>query len=593
MNIQDFSLIKTRLNKIKETLNLQELSDAFYIMAIGAESDLQDTEIIDCITDNSFLVKNSSNGGHDRGIDAIYIENNGENNRTKVHLFNCKCATTFEHAKKYFPSSEIEKIITYVDNLMNRNENWIENANSILKEKTKDIWDLFDYDYPEFYIHICSNLESGMDKNEFDRMQQTLSQYSNIKILQHNIEYYVKASNHNKKTNINAKFKVSGKELFEKSDGDIRALIVNVRADELIRIIIDDEEIRNNVNFEDYELIKEKAIIEDVFYDNVRLYKKNKTRINKGIITTAESREENSKFFYYNNGITVTCTSFSFPKISQPTITIENMQIVNGSQTLHALYEVAQKNIECLENIEILCRIYELKDAQYSSRIAEFTNSQNPVTSRDIRSIDYVQQKLEAELKDMGYFYERKTNQYEGYAKEKRIDSEKAGQAMLAFYYKCPNEAKNNKTKVFGEKFEQIFNENITAQKLLQAFEIYSKVETKKDQIKKEIIQDNNQYEENSFVLYSTYFIVYILGEIKDRLQIHNNLFENYYDMAFELMRKVVESEKKVRDTKYTNANFFKSIRPQQYIAKYFKMLSDNITQESISKLPKIELEEL
>lgn len=320
-------------------------------MAIGAECDLQDTEIIDCITDNLFLVKNSSNGGHDRGIDAICIESNIENNGMKVHLFNCKCETTFEHAKKSFPSSEIEKIVTYIDNLMNRNEEWIENANAILKEKTKEIWDLFDNEYPQFYIHICSNLENGMDKNEFDRLQKSLSKYSDIKILQHNIDYYVKINNCDRPTNINAKFKVAEKELFEKSDGDIRALIVNVRADELIRTIVDDEEIRNNVNFENYEIIKEKAIIENIFYDNVRLYKKNKTRINRGIIATAESKEENSKFFYYNNGITVTCTSFSFPKISQPTITVENMQIVNGSQTLHALFEVAQKDVECLKNI--------------------------------------------------------------------------------------------------------------------------------------------------------------------------------------------------------------------------------------------------
>ena len=266
------------------------------------------------------------------------------------------------------------------------------------------------------------------------------------------------------------------------------------------------------------------------------------------------------------------------------------MQIVNGSQTLHALFEVAQKNIECLKSIEILCRIYELKDAQYSSRIAEYTNSQNPVTSRDIRSIDFVQQKLEMELKDMGYFYERKTNQYENEAKEKRIDSEKAGQAMLAFYYKCPNEAKNNKTRVFGDKFEIIFNENITAEELLKAFEIYSKVETRKDQIKKEIIKDNNQYEENSFVLYATYFIVYILGEIKDKLGVNSNLFENYYNIAFELMKKTVESEKQLKKNQYTNANFFKSIRPQLYIDKYFKILSNNITKDSISKLNIIEL---
>ena len=162
---------------------------------------------------------------------------------------------------------------------------------------------------------------------------------------------------------------------------------------------------------------------------------------------------------------------------------------------------------------------------------------------------------------------------------------------MLAFYYKCPNEAKNNKTKVFGDKFELIFNENITAQKVLKAFEIYSKIETRKDQIKKEIVKDNNQYEENSFVLYATYFIVYILGEIKEKLEVNNRLFEDYYNIAFELMKKAVESEKSLKKNQYTNANFFKSIRPQQYIDKYFKILGNNITRNSINKLTKIELE--
>ncbi|HAC62081.1 MAG TPA: hypothetical protein DCF68_00740 [Cyanothece sp. UBA12306] len=62
--------------------------------------------------------------------------------------------------------------------------------------------------------------------------------------------------------------------------------------------------------------------------------------------------------------------------------------------------------------MELLCRIYETQDLELSTKIAEYTNSQNPVKSRDVRSVDYIQQKLEKELLVKGYFYERKRNQY-------------------------------------------------------------------------------------------------------------------------------------------------------------------------------------
>ena len=46
------------------------------------------------------------------------------------------------------------------------------------------------------------------------------------------------------------------------------------------------------------------------------------------------------RFFYYNNGITVTCSHFEYPKqVRNPIINLENLQIVNGSQTIHALFE--------------------------------------------------------------------------------------------------------------------------------------------------------------------------------------------------------------------------------------------------------------
>jgi hypothetical protein len=276
---------------------------------------------------------------------------------------------------------------------------------------------------------------------------------------------------------------------------------------------------------------------------------------------------------------------------------MEEIQVVNGSQTLHALFEIAKENVEDIKGIEILCRIYELKNPTYSSHIAEYTNSQNPVTTRDIRSIDYIQQKLEAEFLSMGYFYERKKNQYEDKPKKKRIDSEKVGQALMAFYNNMPSEAKNDKKLIFGNKYENVFNSNINAEKVLLAYSIYEEIENKKDEIKKIIMKDEHEYEEKSYILFSSYHILYTLSQImniksNDPIFIINkeSIF-GFYDVALLLIQKAIIQEKMINPNKYSNADFFKSVRPKTYIDDYFRRIGDDITEERINKLKIVEIE--
>ena len=55
MTLQDFSVVKSYLEKIKEDNELEKLSDAFYFMALEEILDISDDEIYESITDNSFL----------------------------------------------------------------------------------------------------------------------------------------------------------------------------------------------------------------------------------------------------------------------------------------------------------------------------------------------------------------------------------------------------------------------------------------------------------------------------------------------------------------------------------------------------------
>ena len=141
-----------------------------------------------------------------------------------------------------YSDKEIKKITPIVDKIEKLEPEMEALTDEGLKEKTEEIWNLFGRSNPIFKIHLCSNYENGLPEQEKSRLERILGGYSNIEIIEHVNSNYVKIINDNKRVFANAKFRASQKEMFEKSDGDIRSLIVNISAEELVRIITDDEE---------------------------------------------------------------------------------------------------------------------------------------------------------------------------------------------------------------------------------------------------------------------------------------------------------------------------------------------------------------
>lgn len=339
--------------------------------------------------------------------------------------------------------------------------------------------------------------------------------------------------------------------------------------------MINDEIIRKNTNINDYEELKKFKITEDAFEDNVRVYLKQRTKINKNIKKTALS-DENYRFFYFNNGITITCDRFEYQTRRSPIIELENIQIVNGSQTIHALYEAFLEDSSKFEDIELLCRVYETKNSALSTSIAEYTNSQNPVKSRDVRSIDFIQQKLEQEFLAKELYYERKKNQYTEKPKESRLDAEKVGQVLMAFYNNMPREAKSRKKYIFGDKYDEIFNDDITANKVLLPYQLFKKIEVEKAQLKQtiKISEVNNQ--QDNFILYSSYYILYVISKLAQKKSIEIN-FENFekiwnlYPEALNILREIIETEQNSlnQKDKFSYATFFNLEKPKKMLEEF------------------------
>ncbi len=575
-SLQDYSTVKSHVEKIQVDLD-KEPQDAFYFFVLNLILGLQDDEIEDSITDNSYLAKIGGRAGHDRGIDSVYIDT--ADVKPVIHLFNCKYTEKFEKTDNHFPSSEIDKIVNFLNGLFSKDKELLNTVNPVLASKIGEIWEVHQTVNPNYKIHLCANLYKGLIKDEKIRFEREVSVHSNFEFEYHLMDKFVDLLTKKDKQIINAKIKGIDRNNFEKTDGDIRALIVNVDARDLIRIVLDDEEIRNSADIDDYDKLKKYNILEDAFEDNVRVYLRQRSRVNRNIKNTVLS-SDNHRFFYFNNGITITCDMYEYPKTQRgPLIELKNLQVVNGSQTIHALYEAFLENSEQLEYVDLLCRIYETKSSSLSTNIAEYTNSQNPVSSRDIRSIDYAQQKLETEFFAKGLYYERKKNQYSGQPRHLRIDAEKAGQVLFAFYNKMPAEAKNKKRLIFAEKYEDIFNDSINADKVILPYRLFDRIEEAKNRRKAEILTlPDHEYEDESFILYASYYILYFLGEMADhqgieKISANLNDIWNLYPEAIEIVRKLINREKTFlsghKDT-YTHAKFFVSSKPKKYFEEQF-----------------------
>lgn len=99
----------------------------------------------------------------------------------------------------------------------------------------------------------------------------------------------------------------------ETSLASARSYIVRLPLTELIRISCDDATLRNEYNLEDENVLYKTNVDIRVLFDNVRGFIL-KSKYNKNIETTLDS--EPTKFFFYNNGITIVAESISSSEIN-------------------------------------------------------------------------------------------------------------------------------------------------------------------------------------------------------------------------------------------------------------------------------------
>ena len=173
-------------------------------------------------------------------------------------------------------------------------------------------------------------------------------------------------------------------------------------------------------------------------------------------------------FWYKHNGIIIFADTLSVDKTKME-IVLTNPQVVNGGQTLKALFSVYNKNNRGDNPAKVMLRIYKLpyENTETYKRtidIISALNSQNNIKASDLRSTDPRQVRLEQLFAKIssGYKYFRKRSQE---AKSAHYNITMTNLALR--YHVCKKNAphegvRGNVEELFEEdtKYDETFDEN-------------------------------------------------------------------------------------------------------------------------------------
>jgi AIPR protein len=545
-NLQTFSLIQQRVNRYKRDYSLEKDGVAFAWVALEIILNLNEDEIEEALTD----------GNGDGGIDAIHIADRD------IHIFTFKYTNSFESTFKNFPETDLDTFLVTMERIMSHSLSK-EAVNDLVWDKAQEIWGLFGTGPLNFNFYVCSNKEKPTEQAQ-KRFQDNLDRYKFVEYFYFDQESLATKILENKYRKVDGKIRFIEKQYFDRSDGgSLRGIVATVAATDLIKLVEDPE--------------RPGKINEDAFNDNARIYFKLQNMINRGIFDTALS-EENYEFWYLNNGITIVCDECEYmPNTRSPLAILKNFQIVNGGQTTHALFEAYLEDRQKIDDVLVLVRVCQTTNHKISEKIGETTNSQTPVLTRDLHANDRIQKQLEDEFNSLGFFYERKRNQYATQPKTKRLDNELLGQMFLAYYLDMPSEARNSKSLVFGGKYSDIFNEHTTASMLLLPYRIYSPLDARRKEIQRKKRNRDQISERDAFVSRATFHIlngVKLVAEKEDIDLGSQDGINRAIELTIKYIEEVVDKEAKMRGEPYTHDKFFKEIPTNRkirdhIIAKY------------------------
>jgi len=427
---------------IKDEDRLKSL--AFVHLTVKTILDLIDEEAFDCLTE----------GGGDFGVDAIHISDEVDNEFT-VTLFQGKYRRDLEGTSN-FPENGIKQLIHAIHYLFDPSVH-LGNINRHLYIKVEEARSLIRDGYiPQVRVIASNNGLTWSQSAEQEIERAALGSQVTFEHCNHDrLLLILRASRP-----VNDTLQFSGRAIVE--DFNFSRVFLG-------RIAV--TEIANLIERHGERLLER----------NIRRYLGLQgNRINKNISATLQS-EERSNFYFYNNGITLTCDNFSYNALQKEDyrVKIENLQIINGGQTCMTIFKTGQTPLQQAslfsprEQAYVLVRLYQLAadNADLVQQITFATNSQNPVDLKDLRANDDLQRRLEMDIGQLGYTYRRKRT--ESSMRSSDITTGTAAEAILAVWRQKPHQAKFFTREHFGKLYHEIFTNDLNGVQVITSVLLY------------------------------------------------------------------------------------------------------------------------
>lgn len=489
----DFS---DRLNISGDEIKVR--STAFVYLLVKTLLDLNKDETMDALTE----------GGSDFGVDAVEVSDVQDGEFT-VTLFQAKYAQSLE-GDKNFPENGVTKAIQAVNTLFDPHK--AVSVNVMFQAKLEEIRSLIqDGNLPRVRFILCNNgltwssqAQDLIDREKFPEgvRFEHASHDTVVKLLQ--------SSQPVKDT-----LRFRGKSIVDDFNF-IRVFVGKVAVSEIA------------------ELLSRHG--DRLLERNIRRYLGMLgNRVNEGIKQTLLDPKQRPNFYFYNNGLTLTCSKFDYNALQKEDhpVKVEGLQIINGGhtcKTIEATLNALSSTSENLDQAFVLVRLYQLPDdgADLVKTITYATNSQNPVDLRDLRSNDDRQRALQTSMEDLGYNYRRQRS--EDSFKATDITSATAAEAVLSVWRRRPQQAKFMTREHFGKLYDTIFAPSLNGAQVVIATLLFRMAEN---------IRKRPPANAPAFVPYAGPFIAMLMGDaLLEDLKLDVTKLDH---RNFEQARKLVE----------------------------------------------------
>lgn len=456
-----FGMLETELGRtISTSTEKHKERFGFYLFILESICNIKDiSDIIKLICDQEFNSVVYECKDEDFGLDAVFIDY--EDNY--INLFNFKFRETFNVDKQqslnetFLTTKFTNAIITEdTSGLTGKLETFSKEIIQLIKGN--DIW--------KIRLYVVSNEAKEIDVSSPELRQ--LKELYDLDVIPMGLDSIASLMSL-RPDPIDATIHVDKDSILpftENSLSSSKSYIIRISATDLIRITCNNKMYREDYKMEDYSRLYETEMEYNLLFDNVRGFI-TKSKFNENLSKTL--KDEPSKFFMYNNGLTITANDI----VSEDTnakqkikISIKNFQVVNGGQTLRTLHSFKQQDKDnihkYISGCELLLRVFKTStESTIRNKIAEYTNSQNAISNIDLKSLSAEQIQIEQFLDQHNIIYARKIGDT-GLSTTKKyihkISMEKFGQILFAVQG-SPEKASNQKKYIFEKYYNIVFKE--------------------------------------------------------------------------------------------------------------------------------------